>query len=88
MNHSLQCPACACQIPVDLRLLAYGASFQCPNAACRASIGIEGSSRSTFAGVLARYENLEAVQAVQSRAVEGILTADRSSPRASAARNP
>lgn len=60
MSHHLQCPLCQSQIPVDLRLLAGGVAFGCPNTACRASIGVGKGSLHTFSGVLGRYEGLQA----------------------------
>ncbi len=62
MTHHLPCPLCQSQIPIDLRLLAQGASFQCPNASCRATIGVDRSNLGTFAGALKKYENMDALR--------------------------
>jgi hypothetical protein len=65
MNQTLQCPACQSEIPVDLRLLARGASFQCPNATCRAAISVAGSSAATFSTALGRFESLGSLRAAK-----------------------
>lgn len=62
MSHHLRCPVCQSQIPVDLRLLAQGVAFPCPNLACGAAIGIERGSVHTFSSALFRYESLAALQ--------------------------
>lgn len=60
MNHHMPCPVCQSQIPIDLRLLAQGAVFQCPNMACRATLGLDSGSRGTFSSALGSYERMQA----------------------------
>ncbi len=60
MNHHLPCPVCQSQIPIDLRLLAQGAVFPCPNGACRATLGIDSGSRGAFSTALGNYERMKA----------------------------
>jgi hypothetical protein len=61
MSHHLPCPLCQSQIPLNLQLLARGASLRCPNLACGAMIGIAGASLGTFSTALGKYERLDAL---------------------------
>jgi hypothetical protein len=62
MNHHLPCPICQSEIPLNLQLLARGASLRCPNATCGAAIGIASQSLAQFSDALGKFERLEALR--------------------------
>jgi len=62
VSQYLPCPVCQSQIPIDLHLLAKGASLVCPNSACGAMVGVASNSLATLSTAVTRYQNLEALR--------------------------
>jgi len=56
----IPCPNCGTMIPLEMRLLAEGASFTCPNPECATEVALSRPSVGITAETMKKFEQLKA----------------------------